>query len=152
MAYAVELRTIEAEPVIAMHRTVPIAHISEAMQQAIPATWSYAASHGAMPVGTFARYYSVPPGDVECDIGVIVGAPLAGEGDIEAKALPAGEVAYVLYTGPYDGMEPAYRAIEEWMAANGRVAGGAPWERYLTDPSSEPDPAKWQTAIYWPLA
>ena len=152
MAYTVELKRIAEEPAVSVHRTVPVARISEAMQEAIPATWSYAASHGAMPVGTFARYYSVQPDAVECDIGVIVGTPLPGDGGIDATVLPGGDAAYVLYTGPYDGTERAYRAIEEWMQANGRTAAGAPWERYLTDPSSEPDPEKWQTAIYWPLA
>jgi hypothetical protein len=26
------------------------------------------------------------------------------------------------------------------------------WEYYLSDPEQEPDPAKWQTRVIWPLA
>jgi AraC family transcriptional regulator len=25
------------------------------------------------------------------------------------------------------------------------------WEYYLTDPGVEPDPAKWQTLVVWPV-
>jgi effector-binding domain-containing protein len=84
-------------------------------------------------------------------VGVILDAPLDGEGDVRAVDLPGGDAAYSLYVGPYDGMEPAYKAIEAWIAAKGRKSAGAAWEIYLSDPQSEPDPQKWQTEIYWPI-
>ena len=38
------------------------------------------------------------------------------------------------------------------METEGLVAGGAPWESYLNDPSDYPDPKDWKTEVFWPLA
>jgi effector-binding domain-containing protein len=151
MSYDVVLKTIEPQAAVAIHRQVPIAGISGVMQQAIPAAWGHAASHGADVKGVYARFFSVGPAMADLDVGLILGAAIEGAGEIEAKQLPGGEVACLVYTGPYDGMEPAYHAIEDWMRAEGRGPTGPPWELYLSDPSSEPDPQKWQTEIYWPV-
>jgi effector-binding domain-containing protein len=134
-----------------MHREVPVSEIGSVMQQAIPQLWSYAASRGAIPRAIFARYYSVDPAHVSFDVGVTIASPIEGAGEVEAKTLPGGEVAYTLYIGPYDGMQPAYQEIDAWIASSGRKSAGAAWEVYLSDPQSEPDPQKWKTEIYWPI-
>lgn len=56
------------------------------------------------------------------------------------------------YVGPYDTMDSAYSALERYFAENGLVQGDVMWESYLTDPEEEPDPAKWETRISWPVA
>ena len=42
-------------------------------------------------------------------------------------------------------------AIERWIEANGLLVGGPPWESYVTDPGTHPEPADWRTEVYWPL-
>jgi len=39
----------------------------------------------------------------------------------------------------------------EWMRKNKVMLRGVPWEVYLTDPSNEPNPENWETAIYFPV-
>jgi len=142
VTYQVELKKLEQQPVLAIHRDVPVAQIPEVMQQAIPAVFAYAASHGGVPKLVYARYYDVRPEKASMDIGMILDGAIAGEGEVEAKNLPAGDAACVLYVGPYEAMEPAYRAIEDWMKANRREPAGGAWELYLSDPQSEPDPSE----------
>lgn len=62
-----------------------------------------------------------------------------------------GEVMVVQYFGSYETMAPTYAAMEKWMTENNKKKNGSPWEVYITDPQMEPDTAKWQTDIYWPV-
>lgn len=55
------------------------------------------------------------------------------------------------HTGPYDKLTKAHAAIQMWIAEQGRVPAGAPWESYVTDPADYPDPADWKTEIFWPI-
>jgi effector-binding domain-containing protein len=151
VSYTVEVKKLERQPVLDIHRDVPVADIPQVMQQAIPAVFAYAGSHGGVPKFVYARYYDVRPEQVSMDVGVIIATAIDGEGEVKADHLPAGDAACVLHVGPYEAMEPAYGAVESWMKANGREASGAPWEIYLSDPQSEPDPQKWRTEICWPL-
>jgi effector-binding domain-containing protein len=45
----------------------------------------------------------------------------------------------------------AHDAIDKWMKANGKIAAGAPWEVYVTDPSAEKDTTKWLTEVIYPV-
>jgi effector-binding domain-containing protein len=56
-----------------------------------------------------------------------------------------------VHAGPYETLSDTYQAIETWLASTGKVPSGPPWEIYLTDPSTEPDPAKWLTEVIFPL-
>ena len=40
---------------------------------------------------------------------------------------------------------------ETWMEGQGLVAAGAPWESYVTDPTTVPDPKDWKTEVFWPV-
>jgi len=41
--------------------------------------------------------------------------------------------------------------VQQWIADQGLVASGAPWEVYVTDPADYPDPKDWKTEVFWPL-
>jgi hypothetical protein len=56
----------------------------------------------------------------------------------------AGEAAVAVYRGPYDRMNEAYHAIDEWMAANKRESGRLTWEIH-GDPT--PDPADTEMTV-----
>ena len=53
--------------------------------------------------------------------------------------------------GPYDKLQDAYAALEEWMGSEGFSPAGAPWESYVTDPAQYPNPADWKTEVFWPV-
>ena len=52
--------------------------------------------------------------------------------------------AVAIHRGPYDRMNEAYDAIDQWMEANRRESAGHVWEIY-GDPT--PDPADTETTI-----
>ena len=60
---------------------------------------------------------------------------VAGDG-VELEELPAVEAATLLYKGPYDGMEPSWRSLMEWVGTSGRQPGGPMREIYLSDPET----------------
>lgn len=74
-----------------------------------------------------------------------------------APAGPAGSYLVLRHTGPNDGLVASHAELRRWAAEHGvrfgtRETGqGSAWggrvEHYLTDPSQEPDPAKWETDV-----
>ena len=74
-----------------------------------------------------------------------------GEGDVLAETLPGGPAAVTIHFGPYDQLQAAYAALEEWIAANAFHTAGAPWEAYLNDPADHPNPQDWKTEVCWPV-
>jgi effector-binding domain-containing protein len=96
-------------------------------------------------------------GDLLIELGVPVGAPVAEAGRIKPGVLPAGSYLVLRHTGPYDGLVASNAALQEWAADHGvrfdtqETDQGSAWggrvEHYLTDPSQEPDPAKWETDV-----
>ena len=65
-------------------------------------------------------------------------------GEVYATETPGGEAAVAVRRGPYNRMDEAYKAIEEWMAANRRESAGHSWEIY-GDPM--PDTSESETTI-----
>lgn len=77
--------------------------------------------------------------------------PFTGDSEVQPGTLPGGPLAVASYLGPYDGIGPAYAAIQAWCVEHGHEIAGPPWESYFTDPNEEPDPAKWRTDIHFPV-
>lgn len=76
----------------------------------------------------------------------------AGEGSeiIKVGALESGPGFKYVHLGGYDQMIEPHMAINEW-AAGANVTLGGPWEVYATGPAMEPDTAKWETEIWYPI-
>ncbi len=87
---------------------------------------------------------------LEAAIGVSADTP--GEGDILASVLPEGDAVVALHVGRFEDVGPVYEAVFAHAAQMGRQPGGAPYEVYLTDPQTEPDPTKQRTEVVLPLA
>lgn len=71
--------------------------------------------------------------------------------NIQLNQIAAGNVVTAIHYGPYERLIETYNGINEWMRKNEVVVTGPPWEKYITDPSIEPNPEKWQTAIFFPI-
>jgi len=55
-----------------------------------------------------------------------------------------------MYKGPYELMEPVYKAMSEWMNANNYIPTGVAYELYFNDPSQVP-PSELLTKIIFPV-
>jgi len=71
--------------------------------------------------------------------------------ETEMITVAAGKALTIDYYGPYDGLEGAHKAIDEFAQSTGVKTKVPVIEEYLTDPQTEPDSKKWLTKIYYLL-
>ena len=108
------------------------------------ALFEFAMSKNAQFVGApFALYHetskeAIEKSDAEgtavLDIAFPIGAPIDASGEFKVYEMPAGTMAMVVHKGPYDQCEPAYNAVFEWIAENGKQVVGPVREVYPNDP------------------
>jgi AraC family transcriptional regulator len=159
MEYSVSKNELAAQPVLVVRRRVRRDEIAATIGTSLPKVFLHAQQNGlAIADFPITRYLETSVGFVTLETGMRVtahsGKWTAGEGagDVLAETLPAGPAAVTIHSGPYDQLQAAYAALEEWIAANGFRPAGAPWEAYLNDPADFPNPQDWKTEVCWPIA
>lgn len=115
------------------------------------------AARGVNPMGApFYRYLVIDQNEeFDIEVGLPVSGPLQGDGRVVVGVIPAGCYAVTTHIGSYDSLQDATADLKKWAADNDvrwdtsedEKRWGARLETYLTDPSEEPDPQKWQTEI-----
>ena len=158
MDYTVSRKELATQPVLVVRRRVRRAEIAATVAAALPKVFLHAQQRGIAIAGyPITRYLETSVGLVTLETGMRVTAHSGewtadeGEGDVLADTLPGGPAAVTIHSGPYDQLQAAYAALEEWIAANGFRAAGAPWEAYLNDPADYPNPQDWKTEVCWPV-
>jgi effector-binding domain-containing protein len=96
------------------------------------------------------HYWSKEKVDIE------VGVPVKdvsrkGNKRIKLNKMERTNVVYATHYGPYERLPETYFGINEYIRKNKVVVTGVPWEIYVTDPTSEPNPENWETIIYFPI-
>ncbi|GAB1422570.1 GyrI-like domain-containing protein [Anaerolineales bacterium] len=131
--------------------------------QLLDEVWVWLEKQGEQASGaSLMRYYVINmEGQLDVELGWFVDKPLKGEGRIQARTLPAGRYASLIYTGAGNGVK-ANGALIEWAKQQSMEwdrwddeagdAFRARYEVYLTEPDDEPDPAKWETEVCIKLA
>jgi AraC family transcriptional regulator len=166
MAYAIAKKQISPQPALVVRRRIKPADLAKTLGETLPHVVMYAQRGGLALAGQpFTRYIEWGPGLWTIEAGMPVTAlsketslmasvPNAPGGEIQIKedTLPGGFAAAMTYAGPYEGLGTAHAEIQQWIEKQGLVAGGAPWEVYVTDPADYPDPKDWKTDLFWPLA
>ncbi len=158
MEYAISKKEVPAQPVLVVRRRVRRAEIAATIAGELPKVFLHAQQRGFAIAGyPITRYLETSVGLVTLETGMRVSAhdgrwtAAEGEGQVLAETLPGGLTAVTVHSGPYDQLQDAYAAIEEWISANGFRPSVAPWEAYLNDPGDYPDPQDWRTEVCWPL-
>lgn len=74
---------------------------------------------------------------------------------VQLRELSSGKAIVAHFYGPFDLLPEGYDAIKEFIKDNKKIAAGAPYEIYVTDPfdkNGKPiDPYKIQTDIVFPI-
>ena len=153
VAHRVEKIHLEPTDGLAIRMTLPIDQLPAFFGEALTemAGWiRQEAGEAAFAGPPFARYHSLDPAAVDVEAVFPLTRVVEASGRMHAVIVDGGEAVQVMYVGPYDAMEPAFLAINEWLDATGHRPSEPPREVYLTDPVSEPDPANWRTLVIQP--
>jgi effector-binding domain-containing protein len=148
MAVSVNVQTVTARKLAAVRREVAPGAVGSAWGPALDKVWDFIRSQPGLWThghNVFIYQHSKQPGGpMLCDFGVEVTRTFEPAGEVYATETPGGEAAVAVHRGPYDRMNEAYNAIDEWMATNRRESAGYSWEIY-GDPT--PDPVDTETTI-----
>ena len=146
---------LQEQPTAVLRETVPMNALREFFGRAYGAVMATSQKQNVQLAGPpFALYRGMPTDVVDVEAGFPVAAPFAssGGGGVIAGSLPGGQALEAMHIGPYESLPETYGAITAKMQADGLTPGDAMWEYYLTDPATEPNPAKWKTLVVWPVA
>lgn len=154
-----------AQPYQGIRAQVTIQELGTVLPPLWGEVYGWLASNGLKPTGPpFWRYRVIDmAAKLEIDVAVPVAGTAIGDNRIIADILPAGRYASLIYTGPYEGLLQATADLLAWADKKGMVWDKRPagpnreaWrarvENYLTDPTKEPDPVKWETELAFKLA
>jgi len=161
MSHEPQIQERAAQHYAAISMAVTMGSISV---EAFAELFGWLARSGIAPGGPPLIRYLVIDMDAELQIelAVPVSEPVAASGRIQPGTLPGGRYAVLRHTGLYDGLIASNAALQRWADSRGlafdtwETAAGTAWrsraEHYLTDPSKEPDPAKWEVDVAYLLS
>jgi effector-binding domain-containing protein len=153
MTSAIEIREVPEQRLLVKKITCSQSAIGPAFQQAIHAVGECIRSSEAKMISMpYAVYLAWRAHDCDLAAGCQVSGTVTLTGGCEWLTLPAGAHAFASHFGPYDQLKETHAAIMAWCQTNGKTMTGACWETYPVDPGLEPDPSKWQTDVYYPVA
>ena len=109
----------------------------------------------SMAGSPFAIYHrsdlTISPRFFVFDAGVSVDKKGKSDSRVTYQEIPLMKVVRGSFYGPYEQTSIAHELIDQWITDHGKTIVGFPWEVYVTDPGTEPDPSKWLTEIYYPI-
>jgi effector-binding domain-containing protein len=159
MANEPQILTRDEQPYVGIPATVTMSSIGQAIDSALPRIFAWLGERGIAPSGPpFIRFLVIDmEAEMEIELGVPVRVGVEGDEQVRAAVLPGGRYVSLLHIGPYDQLIAANAALQKWAEERGvtfdswDTARGSEWrsrfESYITDPSAEPDPSKWETEV-----
>jgi effector-binding domain-containing protein len=146
-----DIREIDAQHAAGERAVTDAAGMGATIDRAFPAIFRQLGKLGVAPSGPpFIRYLKTGE-RLEIELGVPVPTGVGRLEGIEDTSLPAGRVAVWRHIGPYQDLRDACEQLLTWVEERGEQVSGPHWEVYVTDPMSEPDPAKRITDVYVPV-
>jgi effector-binding domain-containing protein len=148
-----EVHELAAQPAAVVEGTVPVEALRTFFDESFSAIMATVGEQGLTVTGPPFAVYRGAVGEVA---ELLVGFPVdraPAEGDVVRPGTqPGGRAVVATHVGPYEGLGAAWAAIEAWAIEAGLAPAGWVLERYISDPSAEPDPAAWRTELAWAVA
>ena len=151
MGYNVRLENSSGLPIAVVHRRATRAKVGSVVQEACGLVWSVLRSQHVEGLGRHVAIYW--DGQVNLDVGVELGGPFAGHGEVVGSELPNGLTATTAHLGPYGQLGDAHQEVQQWCAANGHKLAGPSWEIYgHWQELWNSDPMQIRTDVFYLLA
>lgn len=148
----ISIVTTEAQPSLVILDSTTIDGIGELLGKNYGTLMTYIMKKQIPMAGKpFAIYHNWDPnGIIKISAGIPVEKKVKGFKTISYYELPAGKAVFATHFGAYDTGDTHW-AIEDYLNDFNIETQDFIWEVYITDPTTEPDTAKWQTDIYYPI-
>jgi effector-binding domain-containing protein len=147
-----EIVRTTTEMAAVIHLTIPRAEMMKSFGPAVGELVAELKRQGVTPQGAvFAHHLTMSATTFDFELGFKINTPVKTNGRVKPGELPAARVARTLYSGPYEGLHPAWSEFNQWMKANGLRQADDLWEVYLVGPESTSDPSNWRTELNRPL-
>jgi effector-binding domain-containing protein len=149
-----EVIVVDTQSVVEIRRVLAMADVPGFFHEALAQLSVYLDLHdvefAGPPLG-ITRGIPQQTIDIAAAIPVAAGVQVGGQDDIDSTTLPAGRVATLTFTGPYDQLGKAYITLRDWIDERGEKPAGLAWEKYHTMPEADGDPSQTVTQLCWLL-
>jgi effector-binding domain-containing protein len=152
VSYHVRCKRLAPQPVLFIRAHVERSKLESTVSSFLNEICDYIRTKGMQPSAPpYTRYHAFDDNDIDLETGVPVIRRVSGQNMIQTGEIPGGDYACTEHWGPYDQMQDAMRALNEWMFDHGRQASGPSIEVYWTDPTTEHNANRWRTELLRPL-
>jgi len=152
VSYEIELKELPDQYVATIRTTTTPDQIGETFRELLPEVDAEILNAGALPAGpSFALFHEYHEDQVDMEAGFRIEEPIPTSGRVIGRELLAHSAAVTFHHGPYEGIQAAHRAVEDWLRDQGKELAGAPWEVYWVGPGDDPDSSKWNTEVGYPF-
>lgn len=148
--YEVVLKKIPTQKVAAIRRVLPNYGALGMLYADLFGPQMVAQAHFAGPPLAIYHDLEFKEDNVDIEAAVPVEGALPDGAPAEVRELPGGEMACVIYQGPYEGIGEGYNAVMAWLEPNGYRVAGPVREVYLRGPGDSQNPAEYVTEIQVP--
>ncbi len=88
--------------------------------------------------GTLAQLFQLFFGKQAMCAGRFISAQAEGDGQVEARTIPAGRFVVGEHVGPYHKVDQTYKALVQWAGDQELALASASMEVYVSDPGNTP--------------
>jgi effector-binding domain-containing protein len=147
------ITALPAVAAAAIHLHIPRDTMQQHVGPACKELYGTLATQALEPSGPLVFYYMrMPDTHFDFELAVPVLGAVKATGRVRGIQLPAADrAATSLYTGPYEGLPQAWRALVQWIRAAGHPAAVHFFERYPVGPETGLPASQWRTELCQPL-
>lgn len=155
MALDVNVRTLEAQPVISITKHVRVAELENTIRDSVAALYRMVEQQRVEAAGAPFGLYHGPINDDEdgpIEVCVPVSREIDGTGDVQIYRLPRVRVASVMLRGEqcaFPAVLQGYDAAYDWIQKHGYEVAGSPREVWHSAPDAEGEGELMEVA--WPF-
>lgn len=143
MALEVQTKTVDPQPIISLTRRVTVDRLDDHIQNSLQTLYALAKAHGLAVTGASFGIYHGPVNnddDGPMEVCVPVRSMIATPGDVVARELPGGTVAFVRIQHEqcaFPAILAAYDTVYDWIHKHGYIQAEPPREIWLSPPGHD---------------